>query len=932
MCWQPCKKRMKRLARTRRLIAWGILLAGLLTSPVCQLSAFQVESEDTNEDQQELPLTSNLHPRNNPLVYSEWQVRDALRLPSSRIIYLQNYYGPSRYDFDEQELMPIGWVNTAAYKQYRRIFTVPEDPDYVYAVYHVGEKAQGGHYLYRHILDGSTSGQRVTFFRESITRPQYHITKDGVLFIYGRNGVIYRWSTQDGLARYEIEKPSDIEETRRNMFAPLKVAQVGESVCFYSLCDPRYPKKQLRDLLVFDGPVPKKTSLQNKLTGPACALDSRTLRFCTTNGFLDASLDDGQLKVTDFPSPNEQGQNLIVDNYFRLPNGDQFSLWRRPYQSYRKHDVLPMDIGYYNQFAKFENDRWTMLNSGLDLVLGNQRFQVQDGDGGVWLSASESSLAYFSPDGEYKLVSFDKAFGPSSIDFLKVDQSGLLLSVNHESDTLHFRDPKEILGDEPKSVLGAGWQVIFSRIPLEWDKRHRLMLFSLDPEQGLMDFQDESVASVVLPADTRLNQTAKVSVTRDTNDELWIFLNGNQDATFWRSNGKWITFEADANRTSKQVAFETRLTQGVDSNYVIGRRFNDYRVTFDAERKKIVYKNQHNRYTYFRNSRWSVANSGTELPEDYEFSQQACMIDGVTYIYGDTEFSWKLTDEQWDKHWETNKPRPWEKGDPIDYPFEGEQYFRIASDYPEGPYSSDESDWGYRASNILLTFLRAHDKLAIHYPSGIWNVIPAHGTPFENDSSFDQIWVDKYNRWFFQYPSVNGLHKYIVYDPPHISIDPVQKDLGKITAPDQKVMPQWQTNVDLPGLKMRYRFGQNEWSEWQDAMDSFVVPGFPEPGNQVLSVQLFSEPLPLRTHTLKYDLQIDYSLVEYIQPLLEKLKSDRYAERQDATNRILALGEAAIPYLKELTKERNAQIKLTAEMMVELLERTASPSDEDDDD
>ena len=870
-----------------------------------------------------------LDPRVNPAVLTNGGIRDALRLENGRIIYMETYYGPGWFEFGDDEIANFSLVSTREYKYYKRMFRTPGDPSNVYCISAKGNKRNYGHTIYRHAINWDR-GEALAEFSEPITRPEYFMLPDGVVFIYGRNGLIYRWSKSDGLSRWEIDKPEDIQEKRRNMFSPVLALQVGKAACFYSELDPDFPKKELRELLVFNGQTPKRISLAGKHTGPAVALNDTNIRFCHNAGFVDVDIESGQISETGFTQPIIEGQKLQVTHLFRLPNGKLFSLWRKPYRSYRKYDIDGFENGYFNRFAEWQDGQWKVLEEGRDRVLYAPDLAATDAEGGIWMTTGEGWLKHLDIEGKFHNILQSGGLSLSAKSHMRFDPTGYLMLADPESDTIRFMKPEDLRNSVKKTATGQ-WRTIYSRVPIEWDKRDRILLWSLDAEEGLLDFQEEQTVSVPLPKD--LEASKPLTVTRDSNHEIWIFTEEGPDRTFWRHKGEWKMFQpkklADGKMLpSKEVAFESRMKMGVDTDYVIGRRFNKYRVSFGKD-NKIVYKNEKGRVSYFDGKRWAYSRKGSELPDDNTLEQQPFFLDGVTTIYG-SENGWNLTDEQWNKNRETDKPRPWNSIESMPYPFEGEQYFNIASSYPDGPFSEDEASWGYRASNILNSFVRAHDKLGVHYPSGYWNILPANGTPFESNSSFDQIWIDKYNRWFFQFPTTNNLTTYVVYEPPKTELTITNPELGSIDQPYASVLPQWTSTPELKKAKYRYRIEDGEWSEWVSKDTEIELPGFSEPGQYEVQVQVHSESRPMKNQMLAYQLNVKYSLEDYITPLIEQLQSDQYQTRRKATEELLTLGEPAIPFLNKLLSDRDAEVRMTAEMLIKLLEFKKQNEENDD--
>ena len=189
---------------------------------------------------------------------------------------------------------------------------------------------------------------------------------------------------------------------------------------------------------------------------------------------------------------------------------------------------------------------------------------------------------------------------------------------------------------------------------------------------------------------------------------------------------------------------------------------------------------------------------------------------------------------------------------------------------------------------------------------------------------------DRYNRWFFQFPTTNNLTTYVVYEPPKTELTITNPELGSIDQPYASVLPQWTSTPELKKAKYRYRIEDGEWSEWVSKDTEIELPGFSEPGQYEVQVQVHSESRPMKNQMLAYQLNVKYSLEDYITPLIEQLQSDQYQTRRKATEELLTLGEPAIPFLNKLLSDRDAEVRMTAEMLIKLLEFKKQNEENDD--
>ncbi len=798
-------------------------------------------------------------------------------------------------------------------KSFLRLFKDPEDPKAFLSVAWMNSGRNNGLGIYR--FKGKEQSF-VTHIDRRLRAPKCFQSPNGHIFITSRNGYVFWWDGEH-LATYDL-RPKGVEPNPSQSYREVQfVTTPGGPTCCYSIADPRYHKRALFDLLVFDDEGMRRISLKtddgkNRQTGPACMPDANIVRMLFYNRWLNIDLAGG--KVTEQPFDRPGKDKVKPVDVVALPDGTLLSLWRKLYRSPLPHDIDAFENGRYFRIAEWKNGAWEFQSTGLDRNVAKSHPHTIDDDGGWWVLTGDSTLVYRSPEGKWR--EFDNRYGLSRFPAKAIWRTGKWLWLTSYNNLARY-DMDRLIKDKPQDDSPGksfgDWLVYESQTRMA---RFANRPFRVQPLLGLSGYLvhplQRNQKQIPLPRVTPSLNIRTYSSFLDSRDHLWMVSSDITDDVFRYKDGEWEQFSTSKDDKGNELTpLETASRKLITESW--GPGDHAPRIAFGKEKTAVLL---HGKIALLIEKEWKSISAPMAKTGSIEFENGDLILrqnSTIEFRLGASDLVRNTDDPPWEKRTISS--------------FDLQQDMKIPDGDPiSAPAFSRTTRFGQKLSV-------GGDQIAVFHKNH-WTIFPKGETPFALEAGQGKHYL-RPNRFRFQISdhgdlviesNSRSMLTYAVLPGTRVECTCKEEEIT-VKSRNDAISPQWDSPIPQENEIRRYRIDKGPWSNWENSHLP-IQTGLLIGKDHELEIQVDSRTAIVDSKNLKFRLNVEYDAQDVLEKLIAQLGASSFAEREKADREIREMvGPGLWSFLKQSTKSaEDPEIRLRLLKIVQSLEQSLQPA------
>jgi len=883
---------LARFART------SICISIWFTAGVFIASAFaQTDYSRTDHDQQPI------------LAHRFRYLKDALTLPDGRAVYLFKNHGVRFWDNENSKFVMRHKYWEKGTREFHKLFRDPFSANNYYALATIKYGEQHRVALYNYSSDhNSVVAMHVD---ERLRSPTFYQSQNGMIFFTSRTGFVYCFSgdMRDTPKKYTIQLPSGLKHEHRRSYRPIRFTEwPGGPVCIYSIVDPEYKQLALYDLAVADEKGWKTISLGGRATGPACLTSADQLKMLRHDRWINVDLKSGEITEQEFALPTAENVKLKPVELFRTPDGTLISLWRKLFRSFHKYDIDAFDGGCFHKIAVWKKDRW-VFEGEKDRQLYKPIHQFADSDGGFWLTSPDGTLHRRRSDGHWQEFDFRHHVAINSIDSIRVEPDNRLWLFHRNGGPYDLKGGQcnllnlKRMRETKVTDVSSQWKVFYSRRGTNLIVDGGVHPMETFGNKLIIPNNDEfQIVPLPDPGQIQIHGKRRL-IDQDRFGGVWLRVYElGKESTYCRFfKGKWTVFPATKlsdGRTlrSSEVAAEKMLELGFNAGDKI---FSE--VVFGPDRLIAVRNHFRRGVSFFDGSQWYFGQKGQEFktpPTGIKFDKDSLVVQFQSGTFQ------RMPRETWNDVDPASWERPWIESNESDEA-KHQRLFGMRDKIKQRKENLTklqktiplkDAYWRQNGFSDKLYIAAGDSEMSI-FSDVDWVTLSTKGTPFRVDPNLARMGSDQAGRIYFE-ASSESMYKVYVYDPPPFKLKFETNRAGILSHPEDILSLNWPSDAPLGDLKIQFRVGDENWSNWQPAKQA-IKPGAIAPkGRYELEIKLFSKNRLIGNQVYRFPFEVAYDLSAQIDRLIDQLNTDKFTIREKASTQLKNLGPRIHPYLR----------------------------------